>query len=187
MPSKFVFPGGRVDAQDADVPLASEITPEILAKLDRHARPGLAHALLVAAIRELWEEAGLRLCRPGTAVAPSADWTDFFAGGHIPDARPLRFFFRAITPPGRPRRFDARFFIADATQVTGDPDDFSAADDELRHLCWLPLQEARKLDLPFITEVVLAEVAARLSGDPAAPHPIPFLDHTGTFSRFRSL
>ena len=42
-------------------------------------------------------------------------------------------------------------------------EDFSAASDELAHLHWLPLPETRHLDLPFITEVVLAEVADLLA------------------------
>ena len=51
---------------------------------------------------------------------------------------------------------------AEAADLRGDPDDFSRAEDELSHLSWLTLAEARALDLPFITEVVLAEIEARL-------------------------
>jgi hypothetical protein len=48
----------------------------------------------------------------------------------------------------------------------------------LTFLSWLNLAEARKLDLPFITEVVLAEVEARLGGDPInAGRPAPFFHH----------
>ena len=97
----------------------------------------------------------------------------------------LRFVFRAITPPGRPRRFDARFFLADAAQVAGDAEDFSAACDELSHLHWISLTEVRSLDLPFITEVVLAEVAALLSGQP--DHGVPFFDNSGPVPTFRRL
>ena len=85
----------------------------------------------------------------------------------------MRFVFRAITPPGRTRRFDARFFMVDADRVIGDIDDFSQASDELSLLQWIPLSEARSFDLPFITEVVLAEVEADLQ-EPAENKRVPF-------------
>ena len=98
----------------------------------------------------------------------------------------MSFVFRAITPPGRPRRFDARFFLADAAAITGDPDDFSAASDELNHLQWIPLDEVRNFQLPFITEVVLAEVAAALP-DLTPPDTVPFFKNTDEESLFLHL
>lgn len=184
MPSKYVFPGGAVDADDALVPVGPALHPTCAARL---AAPGAppAGALAAAAIRELWEETGLALACPGQAALPPG-WAGFAAQGLVPDASALRFFFRAITPPGRTRRFDARFFLADAARVTGDPDDFSAASDELGHLHWLPLSQARNLDLPFITEVVLAEVAV-LAGTEGPPPPVPFFDNSGPVPAFRRI
>ncbi|MCA3438088.1 MAG: NUDIX hydrolase [Rhodobacter sp.] len=184
MPSKYVFPGGAVDAGDALVPVGPALHPTCAARL---AAPGAppAGALAAAAIRELWEETGLALACPGQAALPPG-WAGFAAQGLVPDASALRFFFRAITPPGRTRRFDARFFLADAARVTGDPDDFSAASDELGHLHWLPLSQARNLDLPFITEVVLAEVAV-LAGTEGPPPPVPFFDNSGPVPAFRRI
>ncbi len=178
MPNKFVFPGGAVDAGDAEVPLATALPAPCDARLCEEAAPGLAPALAAAAIRELWEETGLILGQPGTwHDEPPADWARFAATGHVPTAHPLQFVFRAITPPGRPRRFDARFFLVDAGAIAGDLDDFGAACDELSLLQWIPLPEVRTFDLPFITEVVLAEVAAR-AHDPAPPASVPFF-HNG--------
>ncbi len=178
MPSKFVFPGGAIDPQDRDVVPARALPAHELEKLARRADPDLGPVLALTAIRELWEEAGLALGVPvGSAppVAPS-EWESFFAAGHRPNAEALRFVFRAITPPGRPRRFDARFFVADAGALACDPDDFGLAADELSHISWLTVGEARGLDLPFITEVVLAEVEARLRA-PDTPRPVPFFYH----------
>ena len=63
--------------------------------------------------------------------------------------------------------------MIDANAIASDLDDFSAACDELSHLSWIPLDEVRKFDLPFITEVVLAEV--KRHGDPSkAPATVPF-------------
>jgi len=95
--------------------------------------------------------------------------------------------FRAITPPGRPRRFDARFFMVDAAQLRTDIDDFTAASDELSHLQWIALNEVRAFDLPFITEVVLAEVTARIK-DTGPPKSVPFFrndDEESLFLRLR--
>jgi 8-oxo-dGTP pyrophosphatase MutT (NUDIX family) len=186
MPMKFVFPGGAVDPADAEVPLAAPLPAACRARLAAQSAGPAPEALAATAIRELWEEAGLVLGRPGAwAGAPPADWAGFAATGHLPAADPLTFVFRAITPPGRPRRFDARFFLADAAALAGDPDDFSAATDELAHLQWVPISEARRFDLPFITEVVLAEVAARLRG--IEPEGVPFFRNDSARSEFLRL
>ncbi|OYX42265.1 MAG: DNA mismatch repair protein MutT [Rhodobacterales bacterium 32-67-9] len=187
MPNKYVFPGGAIDPCDAEVPLAAPLAPDCVRRLGNAAASGLAPALAAGAIRELWEETGLLLGAPGAWPVPVPEaWRDFAATGHRPTAAPLAFVFRAITPPGRPRRFDARFFLADAADLSGDPDDFSRASDELSHLHWVPMAEARRLNLPFITEVVLGEVAALMArGEP--PGPVPFFDNSGPEPIFRRL
>ena len=162
MPSKYVFPGGAVDAGDH---ATGHLTTRCQHRLTLHSAPDAPapEALAGCTLRELVEETGLSL-------APTA---------------PLKFMFRAITPSGSPRRFDARFFLSDAAHVTGDPQDFSAAEDELSHLHWIALTEARHLDLPFITEVVLAEVAALLDGHDQPG--VPFFDNSGPNPCFRRL
>tara|TARA_R110002049_G_scaffold137350_2_gene297333 strand:+ start:12945 stop:13637 length:693 start_codon:yes stop_codon:yes gene_type:complete len=187
MPGKFVFPGGAVDAGDADVPLAAPLPQTCAARLCEDADPTLAHAIAVAAVRELWEETGLVLGTPGAWQGPvSDDWKTFAATGHLPAASALQFVFRALTPPGRPRRFDARFFLVDADDIATDLDDFDAACDELSHLQWVPLSEARKFDMPFITEVVLAEVEAR-ARDSSPPASVPFFKNNDEESLFLRL
>jgi 8-oxo-dGTP pyrophosphatase MutT (NUDIX family) len=192
MPSKYVFPGGALDGADALAGLSHRLGPASRARLAQGAEAGLGPALAAAAIRELWEEAGLVLGEPAPWPDPPPGWEGFAATGHRPSAAGLRFFFRAITPPGRPRRFDARFFVADAARLAGSPDDFSRASDELSHLHWLPVADAQRLDLPFITEVVLAELAAYLDGlapDAGLPAPeaVPFFDNSGPEPTFRRL
>ena len=145
-------------------------------------------ASLNAATRELWEETGLLLGtqdpRAGQIEAPKG-WRGYLRTGHLPDGNALRFVFRAITPPGRPRRFDARFFMAEAEKLANDPDDFSKAEDELSHLQWVPLDEVRKFDMPFITEVVLAETSAILNGTDQPG--VPFFNNLDEISRFERL
>lgn len=187
MPNKFVFPGGAVDAGDASIALSSGLPAQCAARIGEDADPALAHAIPVAAVRELWEETGLILGRKGVwngDVPP--DWQSFAATGHLPHAEPLQFVFRALTPPGRPRRFDARFFLLDVNDIASDPDDFDAASDELSHLQWVPLSEARQFDMPFITEVVLAEVEAR-ARDLSAPDSVPFFKNNEEESLFLRL
>jgi 8-oxo-dGTP pyrophosphatase MutT (NUDIX family) len=187
MPNKFVFPGGAVDAGDAAIPLATSLSETCTGRLTEDADPTLGPALATAAIRELWEETGLILGRKGTWQGdPPEDWQTFAATGHLPHAAPLQFVFRALTPPGRPRRFDARFFLVDADDIATDLDDFDAASDELSHLQWVPLTEARKFDMPFITEVVLAEVQAR-AADLNPPASVPFFKNNDEQSLFLRL
>ncbi len=154
MPDKWVFPGGRVDPGDARAKAATELTAETEALLRKGVisrRPPRAFAL--AATRETLEEAGLRV---GGDAGPELDRLNFIA--------------RAITPPYRPRRFDARFFMADAEAVLAD--DKPIIGEELLHTRWFSLEEARALDLPSITRFVLKEVEARLAGEAVQP---PFL------------
>lgn len=187
MPSKFVFPGGRVDDADHDVPFAAPLRPDCTARLAQDASPGLARALPAAALRELAEETGLRLARPGNwpgALHP--DWSAFSAPGLLPDAGALSYIFRAITPPGRTRRFDARFFLADATALADDPDDFTRAGGELSSLTWVPLATARDYDLPFITTIVIAEAAALVASG-KRPTSVPFFDNSGSAPVFRRI
>jgi 8-oxo-dGTP pyrophosphatase MutT (NUDIX family) len=187
MPNKFVFPGGAVDTGDAEIPLARPLSGLCAKRLCEDCEADLSHALAAAAIRELWEETGLLLGTPGTwqGKVPE-DWTTFAARGYLPTAHALQFVFRAITPPGRPRRFDARFFLVDADELASDPDDFSAACEELSHLQWVPLAKAREFDLPFITEVVLAEIAAR-TAEAGPPTSVPFFRNDDEESLFLRL
>lgn len=190
MPDMFVFPGGAVEL--GDLALAREAgDPGDVAALAREADPEVARALPFAAIRELWEETGLLLGRPEDAAAVRAgaapeNWAGFFAAGLAPRPEALRFFFRAVTPPGRPRRFDARFFLAEAADLASDPEAFDHVDHELRHLQWVDLASARALPLPFITTVVLGEVEALLAG-PETATPIPYFVHDDRGSHVRML
>ena len=114
-----------------------------------------------------------------------AGWRSFFQHGVLPSGEGMKFVFRAVTPPGRPRRFDARFFLVDTERVASDLDNFDQACDELSHLQWIPLAEARSFDLPFITEVALAEVEADLK-NPARNARVPYFfnaDGRSNFSR----
>jgi 8-oxo-dGTP pyrophosphatase MutT (NUDIX family) len=184
MPNKFVFPGGALDASDADVALAHPLSALCAQRLADQADQDLGSALAAAAIRELWEETGQVLGhRAAWAGDIPENWQGFAQTGHRPSAEGLQFVFRAITPPGRPRRFDARFFLVDADALCSDPDDFSGAEDELSHLQWIPLDEVRGFDLPFITEVVLAEVGARL-GEAGPPASVPFFRNNDEASLF---
>lgn len=190
MPSKYVFPGGAVDPEDAGVRFAQTL-PEtlrrpLMAEPRADAAPPSPETIVATALRELAEETGLMAGLPG--AAPQG-WTHYHAAGLRPDPAGLIYLFRAITPPGRSRRFDARFLLLDAERLHGDRHDFSSACDELGHLHWVPLQEARRLDLPFITEVVLAEIT-RLAATPGplqAPDSVPFFDNRGPQPRFARL
>lgn len=175
MPDKWVFPGGRVDRADALAPAASELRDEVEAKLrvDRGRAP---RAFALAAVRETFEETGLVVGRPGakSGKAPPG-WEDFVACDAAPELDKLDFVCRAITPPYRPRRFDARFFYADAEAVLmDDRPHFSGG--ELMHTRWFTMPEALALDLPSVTRFVLGEIGERLAG--TASEGPPFLRWT---------
>lgn len=187
MPNKFVFPGGAVDDGDYHIKLHATAAEACVERLSMESASEKVNPLLVAGIRELWEEAGLILGHPSEWDGSiPIDWKSFAAQGFIPSAAGLTFVFRAITPPGRPRRFDARFFLVNADHVKGDLDDFRDASDELSHLQWIAIEDAKNFDLPFITEIVLAEVAQHLRTG-IAPKSVPFFKNDDEESLFLRL
>lgn len=179
MPGKFVFPGGRVDPHDRMMPVAAPLHAEAEAKLMRHVGFSSlvrARALALAAIRETFEETGLLLGikRDDLPPPPQGSWREFARAGFFPDLSILHFIARAITPPRRPKRFDTRFFCADANAIAHRVDHVVHADAELVELVWLPISEAHKLDMPTITAVILRELEARVAAGLAHDLPVPF-------------
>lgn len=171
MANKFVFPGGRVDPGDHRIAAGGDLRPEVSAKVSHGITISRARGLALAAIRETFEEAGV-LVGERSANIPrtrAVAWKKFFAHGVVPRLDRLDFIARAVTPPNRTRRFDARFFMADAEAIAHQLD--AAANEELLTPCWVTLAEARALDLPSITRTVLDEVEARIAGDSARPVP----------------
>lgn len=169
MPGKFVFPGGRTDPADGRVASADDLHPDVLTKLTTEAgsraNPTRAKAIAMSAIRETYEEAGLLIGERQNYKCSAKDWQGFVENGVSPSLGPLRLVARAITPPGRVRRFDTRFFTVwrDAVAVElpeGGPTH------ELQELVWLPIAEAEKLDIPMITASVLQVLRHRLESDP---------------------
>lgn len=176
MPGKWVFPGGRVDRGDARAPAAEELRPKVRARLELHSARGSARALGLAAIRETYEEAGLLLARPSPSRSVAGPWRSFVETGALADLSALDFIARAVTPAYHPRRFDARFFTADASALLSL--DRRGDTGELDEIAWFSLAEARALDLPAITRFVIDEVDRRQD---QADQPVPFV----RFSRGR--
>lgn len=179
MPGKFVFPGGRVEAGDRLMPVAQDLHPDSQRHLlQATRRPSLrrARSFALAAIRETFEETGLLLGapRPDAAAAPPGAWARFAGAGYYPDLSALQFIARAITPSRRSHRFDTRFFAADAAAVAHRIENVVHAEAELVELVWLPIAEARRLDMPTITGVILQELEARVAAGFRHDLPVPF-------------
>ena len=82
------------------------------------------------------------------------EWQSFHDRGLAPALDRLDYIFRAVTPPGRPRRFNARFFMAFADELYGE----IASNGELQNIAWVPIKEALEMPIPYITGVVLREI-----------------------------
>lgn len=183
MPNRYVFPGGRLDRADAHMRAAAELRPDVAARLARGCRAPdparRARALALAAIRETFEETGLAIGRPDLrpGAATPRSWNEFAATGLMPALDALDYLARAITPPYRPLRFDARFFVADAAQARGE----IGGSGELRNLSWLAIDEARRLPLMDITAIVLDRLTHYLAAppppDPSRPVPLYRMRH----------
>lgn len=175
-PNKFVFPGGRLDPCDLRITAGGALHPEVAAQVEQGITPARARGLALAAIRETFEETGVLIGEKASAVprtrAPA--WRRYFAHGIVPRLERFALVARAITPPGRPRRFDARFFMVDASAIFQEVD--ATHENELLKPAWLTLAEARALDLMSITRRVLEEAEARAVDGGA--RPVPFFRFT---------
>lgn len=167
MPGLYVFPGGRVDGADGRMDHRGSLSAQTIAKHSLHGpRAGEARlkAICLCAVRETYEEAGVLLGRRAKpARIPNPDWQAFDTHGVTPDIDDLVFFCRAITPPGRPRRFDTRFFLAERQAVAVTLPEDQRPDTDLEATEWLSLEAARAKPLPFITRLILDDVEKRLA------------------------
>ncbi len=178
-PGKFVFPGGRVEIADRLMPTAAPLHARDAARLLQRVRQpsrAKAAAFALAAVRETYEETGLMLGvrRTDKIADPPGAWQAFAAAGVLPDLGAIHFIARAITPPKRPLRFDSRFFAADIAAVAHRAEGFVGPEAELVELVWLPITQARRLDMPTITAVVLEELQDRIAAGMSHDHPAPF-------------
>jgi 8-oxo-dGTP pyrophosphatase MutT (NUDIX family) len=179
MPGRFVFPGGRVDPIDRVMPVARPLNPHAQANLMKHlqrASAAKAQAFALASIRETFEETGLLVGARSNEVAdvPGGPWAAFAEAKILPDLAELHFIGRAITPPGRPRRFDARFFTTDASAIAHRIEGVTGPEAELTELVWMTLAEAKPLDMPAVTGVMLEELDARIADGFGHDLPVPF-------------
>lgn len=161
----LVFPGGRVESDDAVVAGGEGLD-----------------AYRIAGIRETFEECGILLARPARSQALiGADallhverrWRVAVAKGEerlsallaaeklAPATDTMLHFAHWITPRGRPKRFDTQFFLAAAP-----PDQLAAHDGtESVDSVWINPQaalaeaDAGKRDLVFATRMNLAKLA----------------------------
>ena len=185
MPGLYVFPGGRVDAGDRFVKPATDLHAEVARLLERSATASRARALAIAAVRETMEETGLMVARPADppSIRRAGPWQAFHRHGLGPALDCLTYVFRAITPPGPPRRFNARFFIADNRCLHGE----MRPSEELEDVRWIPLADLNDLPVHAITRTALREAGWAWKGDRISGYPRAVPVHFGTLARRRRI
>jgi 8-oxo-dGTP pyrophosphatase MutT (NUDIX family) len=186
-PGAYVFPGGSVDARDADpgVGWAGPGPADFAALLDVSA--DRARALVCAAVRETFEESGVLLAGPspdelaGDSTALAADRHALLTGsaslaevlgrrGLILRTDLLTPWARWITPEVSPRRFDTWFFAAalpPGQTATAAPEGFADHADPgesesgtwMRPAAALEAAQAGQITLLPPTAVTLGELA----------------------------
>jgi 8-oxo-dGTP pyrophosphatase MutT (NUDIX family) len=180
MPGSYVFPGGRIDPADRSMPVAAPLDPRATTKLMTNIRrptPAKAQAMALTAIRETFEETGLLLGKRSTDTphAPSGAWAAFVEAKIFPDLSTMHFIARAVTPPRRARRYDTRFFTADASAIAHKIDGKVGPDSELVELVWVPLPNIKQhIPLMAITELVLRDLQVHLDAGFSHDLPVPY-------------
>ncbi len=164
MPDLYVFPGGRRDRQDRNLPFLRDLQPSVLTRLAGGASDprlaGRCRALALAALRELDEETGLVIGR--------IDEGGNRHGRFNADLGTLRYVARAITPPGNIRRFDTRFFLTFCDEAEVDPGAIRDSA-ELHDLQWLDMHDVSGLNMPAITRTILEDIKLQMKDDPSLP------------------
>ena len=170
--SAYAFPGGVLEAADARVHTMSSGMPASRANALLAVESG-GLDYYSAAIRELFEESGVLLARHNLAAAEleaaraalnaaSLAWDSFVTGnGLLLSYDQLHYFSFWITPVGLPKRYSARFFLAQMPAAQ------SAAHcgGELTQSCWMTatdILQARKdgsMKLPYVTRKTLKRIA----------------------------
>jgi 8-oxo-dGTP pyrophosphatase MutT (NUDIX family) len=183
MPNVYVFPGGSVSKDDYAAETAEGVCAPVAASpADPEGRTDAGKGVRAAAIRELFEEAGVLLAyRDGEILSIPEEQVAHFDGyrqafqqrqGSLQEmaraeklllaADRLAYFAHWITPEGMPKRFDTHFFIATA------PAEQQAAYDRLETSegIWIAPSEALarfdrdEFPLVFATIHQLRELAA---------------------------
>ena len=96
----------------------------------------------------------------------------------------MAVFICAITPPKRVRRFDTRVFAVDRTAIAEEVGGVVGPEAELVELDWFTIAQAKALDLPPITTVILGELEARIAAGFGPMLPVPDFHQTrGRFVR----
>ena len=175
MPGVWVFPGGAIDPEDRKkwhVEAGGEHLPPRLVRCAR------------AALRETWEEVGVLVGSPDSAAPPAAHGLTpieaaYAERGIAASLDVLTYVGRAITPTPVFRRFNTRFFLADASAVFGDP----VSTDELEDVGWHPI--GRRPLAPFrdVTQFMLSQAIALREGN--AAREAPLLCTVGKIRRIR--
>jgi 8-oxo-dGTP pyrophosphatase MutT (NUDIX family) len=174
MPGRYVFPGGRVTADDARL-WTGEPEDDV-----RQVR-----ALKHAALRETFEETGLVVGRTsppapaGSNGALSPVEQAYARHGLAPAPSLLRLVGRAITPTDSPIRFHARFFVADGAHAAGE----LTPCEELEDLHWHSIEGEPPNEMQNVTRFMLrCAIDAWRGSAPAEP---PLYWHRGHRSLVR--
>ena len=154
MPSVYVFPGGRVDRCDSYAGSIGEISPRTKTVLEAAYSPRQARALLLASVRETFEETSLMLGQKAESARNlnHKSYDAFRTAGELPDISGIEVIGRAITPPRRHKRFDTWFFAKD---MNGQKNLGTSDSHELLNVGWFTFEQIKELKTHVATDTML--------------------------------
>ena len=177
MPSVYVFPGGRVDRCDSYAGSIGEISPRTKTVLEAAYSPRQARALLLASVRETFEETSLMLGKKAESARNlnHKSYDAFRAAGKLPDISGIEVIGRAITPPRRHKRFDTWFFAKD---MNGQKNLGTSDSHELLNVGWFTFEQIKELKTHVATDTML-KVMKRFLAQDNPPAQVFFMRRKG--------
>ena len=128
----------------------------------------------MAAVRETFEETGLFLGAAGdVGETHNESWNQVRALGLAPDLAKLEYVGHAITPASKAFRFNARFFYAWESDMSGE----LGGSGELADLAFLDIEKALELPLVDVTQFMLEEIIRRKERGFTIPTTYPFFGY----------
>ena len=170
-PGVYVFPGGLLERTDYRITPKTNMPKKHLTLMGIAGSQSYGNALGMAAIREAYEEVGLKFgIAKHSEDINKTNWTTNLMEKNNIRLNELVFLGRAITPSPQPLRFHARFFGMPFEKMSGK----IQGDGELEDLRWVDIKEKNSLHMMQVQHMIIETLERYVRYNKLAPKKLFF-------------